>query len=178
MTFLDPSPWDPSCQIFCIKPKCSTKPQIKCMLPWILHMQPGHWRELLKAEIISSWVLPVPVWVWYCLTGLLGHANSDGQWAQWVSDCVLESCSISNVITYYRELLIGPFLAMVLISPLTLVHPTQMIGISQFPLIHQLASHTTSGNFSMLMTPLTGDMGGQLTDWGELQDANHLGGVN
>src|SRR5260370_1288417 len=29
-----------------------------------------------------------------------------------------------------------------------------MIGISQFPLIHQLASHTASGNFSMLMTPL------------------------
>src|SRR5260370_39948195 len=29
-----------------------------------------------------------------------------------------------------------------------------MIGVSQFPLIHQLASHAASGNFSVLMTPL------------------------
>src|SRR5260370_23367201 len=29
-----------------------------------------------------------------------------------------------------------------------------MVGILQFPSIHQLASHVASGNFSMLMTPL------------------------
>jgi len=43
---------------------------------------------------------------------------------------------------------------MVLISPLGLLHPTLMTIVSQLPSLHQLAHHTSSGEFPNLMTPL------------------------